>query len=292
MVLDNVYWKGPKRKELFGKEHGGYEGRLTDRQLQFTANYLQVVPKDDRVIVCTHIPLPEIGHGGSQNGTPQFRRLLEILSDHPHTMSFSAHTHINHHEFAGAEQGYTPEAATEHHHHNVATGSGSWYRGPLDEQGFPVTTMADGAPNGYILATFQGNEYRLRYKGARKPANYQLAIHAPEVVSSERSDAAEVVVNVFNGNERSRVRMRVRGHGDWTRMEQSPRTDPAYAAAQERDVVVAGDRRKPLPEPKLTEHIWVAKLPAGLSVGMHVLEVEATDMFSQTDRGIRIVEVE
>jgi len=292
VVLDNVYWKGPKRKDLFGKEHGGYEGRLTDRQLQFTANYLQVVPKDDRVIVCTHIPLPEIGTWGSQHGTPQFRRLLEILSDHPHTMSFSAHTHINHHDFAGAEQGYTPEAATEHHHHNVATGSGSWYRGPLDEQGFPVTTMADGAPNGYILATFQGNEYRLRYKGARRPANYQLAIHAPEVVSSERSDAAEVVVNVFNGNERSRVRMRVRGHGDWTRMEQSPRTDPAYAAAQERDVVAAGDKRRPLPEPKVTEHIWVAKLPAGLPVGMHVLEVEATDMFGNVDRGVRIIEVE
>ena len=285
VVLDNVYWKGPKHTDQFGKEHGGYEGRLTDRQLQFTANYVQIVPKNDRVIICTHIPLPE-------NGTPQFRRLLEILSDHPHTMSFSAHTHINRHDFAGAEQGYTPEAATEHHHHNVATGSGSWYRGPLDEQGFPVTTMADGAPNGYILATFKGSEYRLRYKGARKPANYQLAIHAPEVICGKCDDAALIVVNVFNGNERSRVRMRVRGHGDWIRMEQSPRTDPAYAAAQERDVVAAGDKRRPLPEPKVTEHIWVAKLPAGLPVDMHVLEVEATDMFGNVDRGIRIIEVE
>ncbi len=292
IVLDNVYWKGPRRTDLTGKQHGGYEGRLTDRQLQFVANYVQLVPKEDRVIVCTHIPLPEVGTWGSQHGTPQCERLMEILSDHPHTMSFSAHTHINHHDFMGADEGYAPEAATEHHHHNVATGSGSWYRGPLDEQGFPVTTMADGAPNGYILATFKGNEYRLRYKGARKPANYQMVVHAPEVIRGDRDEATEIVVNVFNGNERSRVRMRVRGHGDWTSMEQSPRPDPAYAAAYERDVIAAGDDRRPLPDAKVTEHIWAAKLPKSLPAGMHVLEVESTDMFDQTDRGIRIIEVE
>jgi hypothetical protein len=75
-------------------------------------------------------------------------------------------------------------------------------------------------------------------------------------------------------------------------MEQSPRTDPTYAAAQQRDVIAAGNRRPPLPKPKVTEHIWVAKLPAGLPVDMHVLEVEATDMFGNVDLGIRIIEVE
>ena len=270
----------------------GYEGRLTDKQLQFTANYLQLVPVEHRVVVCTHIPLPEVGTWGSQHGTPEFRRLLELLSSHPHTMSFSAHTHINHHDFVGPDEGYTPEQASEHHHHNVATGSGSWFRGPLDEQGIPSTAMADGAPNGYILATFRGSEYRLRYKGARMPANFQMSVHAPEVICGDCDEATEVLANVFNGNERSRVRMRVRGHGDWTAMRQSPRPDPGYAAAQARDVIAAGKDRRALPEAKITEHIWAAHLPKGLPAGMHVLEVEATDMFGQTDRGIRIIEVE
>ena len=292
IVLDNVYWMGPKHKDEAGNEQGGYEGRLTKRQLEFTRNYLQLVSKNDLVIVCTHIPLPELGMLGSQYSTAQYRLLLEILSSHSHTLSFSAHTHVNTHVFSGSEKGYSPTAETEHHHHNVATGSGSWYRGPINEQGFPVTTMADGAPNGYILATFRGNEYRLRYKGARMPVDYQMAIHAPEVICSNCDQPDEVLVNVFNGNERSRVRMRVRGQGDWTTMEQSPRPDPVYAAAQQRDVVAAGTDRHALPKAKVTTHMWVAKLPNGLPVGMHVLEVEATDMFDQTDRGIRIIEVE
>jgi hypothetical protein len=288
IVLDNVYWKGPNRRDLLGKKQGGYEGRLIDEQLQFVANYVQLVPKQDRVIICTHIPLAA---GGGWR-TPQNKRLMKILSGHPHTMSFSAHTHHNHHDFVGADEGYTPAEATEHHHHNVATGSGSWYYGALDEEGFPVTTMADGAPNGYILATFKGADYRLRYKGARKPANYQMAIRAPEVINSHSDEATEIVVNVFNGSERSRVRMRVRGHVDWTAMEQSPRPDPGYAAARERDVAAAGKDRTPLPPPKVTKHIWAALLPLNLPTGMHVLEVEATDMFGQVDQAVRIIEVE
>lgn len=291
VILDNVFWNGPDRTDEDGKHHGGYEGRLTDRQLQFVANYLQTVPKEERVVICTHIPLPEIRHWDVRHSTPQYRRLLEILSDHPYTMSFSAHTHFNHHNFAGAEEGYTPDAATEHHHHNVATGSGSWYRGHLDEEGFPVTTMSDGAPNGYILATFSGNQYRLRYKGARKPDNYQMAIRAPDVVCANCEEPTEIVVNVFNGNERSKIRMRLRGHGDWIAMQQSPRPDPVYAESQKLDVAEAADDRIPLPNPQLTEHIWVADLPAELPVGMHVLEVESTDMFGTVDRGIRIIEV-
>jgi len=292
VVLDNVYWKGPVRKDKEGKQHGGYEGRLSEDQLQFVANYLKLAPKEDRVVICTHIPLPEIGTWNTQHVTPQCEKLMEILSGHPHTMSFSAHTHVNQHDFVGSDEGYSPDAATEHHHHNVATGSGSWYRGALDLQGFPSTAMADGAPNGYILATFKGNDYVLRYKGARMPANYQMAIHTPEVICSDCEKAAEVVANIFNGSERSKVRMRVRGQTDWVPMQQSPRIDPTYAAAQERDVVAAGEDRRPLPGAKVTEHIWAATLPKGLPAGMHVLEVESTDMFDQTDQGIRIIEVE
>lgn len=294
VVLDNVQWDGRERKDKQGRTIGGYHGALSDGQLEFVAKYLQDVPKDERVIVCTHIPLPEIGKepDRKKHSTPEYKRLLEILSGHPHTMSFSAHTHFNHHAFAGPAQGYTAEGGEEHHHHNVATGAGSWYRGPLDEQGFPVTTMADGAPNGYILATFWGNEYRLRYKAARLPVEYQMAIHAPEVVDSKCSEQSEIVANVFNGTEHSQVRMRVRGHGDWITMRQSPRRDPLYTASQKRDEVAAGTSRKPLPVPALTLHIWAAQLPAGLPPGMHVLEVEATDMFGQVDCGKRILDVQ
>ncbi len=288
IVLDNVHWHGPERRG----EQGGYEGRLSERQLQFVENYLRLVPREERVAVCTHIPLPEILDWDSKHRTPQYRKLLEILSNHPHTMSFSAHTHFNHQDFAGSEDGYAPAEGTEHHHHNVATASGSWYRGPLDEQGFPVTTMADGAPNGYILATFKGHDYRLRYKAARMRDDFQMLVHAPSVIAVENTAGTEILANIFNGNEKSKVQMRIRGQGGWIAMQKTLRKDPVFAEAGERSRNADLEGRRPLPQPAITAHIWVAQLPAIRTPGVYVLEVQATDMFGQEDRGIRLVEVE
>jgi len=290
LVLDNVYWKGPRREDAQKNTLGGYEGRFNDRQLQFIANYLSAVPQTERVVLCVHIPLPDFG---ARESTAGLHKLLKILSSHPHTLSFSAHTHINGHRFLGKDAGYSHKHGDgHHHHHNVATASGSWYRGPLDEQGFPVTTMADGAPNGYILATFDGPNYSLRYKAARMPAGYQIALTVPDVIQAKQSDAVEVVANVFNGNEKSQVRMRVRGHGDWQRMKQSPRKAPAYVKAQARDRKQAGGRRSILPGARKTSHIWAAPLPPNVPVGFHVLEVESTDMFGTVDRAVRLIDVQ
>ncbi len=287
IVLDNVYWIGATEKEK-----GRYEGRFSKDQLQFVANYLERAPKEDRVVVCTHIPLPHMGHKGAPPSTHEYPQLLKILSSHPHTLSFSAHTHINDHRFAGSADGYIPTEETEHHHHNIVTGSGSWWRGIRDTRGIPLTPMADGAPNGYIIATFRGNEYHLRYKAAHMPDDYQIAIHTQEVVDVANSAAAKVVANVFNGNSKTKVKMRVRGFGDWMPMQHLPQTDPAYAAAHLRDVIAADGKRTALPAPKVSGHIWSAQLPADIPRGVYVLEVESTDMFGQVDRGIRLIDVD
>ncbi len=287
VVLDNVYWTSAN-----GSEKGKYEGRLSEDQLMFVANYLEQVPREDRVVLCSHIPLPHMGPTGGPYSTHDYPRLLKILSSHPHTLSFSGHTHVNDHRFSGSEEGYTPTEGTDHHHHNVVTGSGSWWRGMPDTRGIPLTPMADGAPNGYVLATFRGNEYRLRYKGAHMPEDYQIAVHTQEVVDVANSAAAKVVANVFNGNSKSKVKMRVRGFGDWLSMQHLPQIDPAYKAAQQRDVILAEGKRAPLPAPKVSGHIWSAQLPAGIPRGVHILEVESTDMFGQVDRGIRLIDVD
>ena len=73
--------------------------------------------------------------------------------------------------------------------------------------------MRDGVPNGYIVATFSGSDYSIRYKAARMPAEYQMAIHTEEVIPAGDSASAVVLANIFNGSEESTARMRVRGHG-------------------------------------------------------------------------------
>jgi len=287
VVLDNVHWIGKTEKEK-----GRYVGRISAGQLQFVANYLKQVPREERVVVCVHIPLPHMGHGAAKPTTQEYPELLKILSSHPHTLSFSAHSHVNDHKFAGSEHGYAPTEATEHHHHNIVTGSGSWWHGIRDTRGIPLTPMADGAPNGYIIATFKGNEYRLRYKGAHMPADYQIAVHTSEVIDVADTAASKVVANVFNGNTKTKVRMRVRGFGDWMPMKHLPQTDPAYNTAYQRDVKLADGKRPVLPAPKVSGHIWSQQLPAKIPHGVYVLEVESTDMFGQVDHGIRLIDVD
>ena len=299
IVLDNVCWSITEKEVPEGEQPderpqkvAGYKGALSKAQLAFVENYLEHVPEEDRIVVCTHIPLPDFSlkQTYDEHNTDGCRELLEILSGHPHTMSFSAHTHFNHHQFVGAKEGYDSDQGNEHHHHNVSTGSGSWYGGPKDDLGFPITTMADGAPNGYIKATFKGNEYRLRYKAARLPADHQMLIHTPEVIDGEQP--SEVVANVFNGNKYSKVKMRVREQTSWIAMEQSPRLDPTFSEFHRRDKSAERGARRPISEPRMTAHIWAADLPAGIPRGSYVLEVQSTDMFDNVDKGIRIIEVE
>ncbi len=306
LVLDNVVWHGPTAPDPHDKQGDGkpkpghYVGGFNDRQLQFVANYVADVPVEQRIVICTHIPL--FTTNSNHYGTPQLPQLLEILKNHPYQMSFSAHTHYTRDDFMGDAAPSHVEHTTEtdhahhhfqfHHHHNTATGSGSWYRGPKDEQGFPMTPMRDGVPNGYVIATFNGNDYQLRYKAARMPKDFQMSIHAPEVISISQVAETEIVANVFNGNQKSKVRMRVREYGDWVTMTRTEREDPTYRALFERDVADMDRVHRALPEPIASPHIWVAKLPAEVALGVHVLEVESTDMFGHIDRGIRLIEVD
>ena len=293
IVMDNVVYKGVARDGAGKARDGGYTGGLSKQQLDFVKNYAATVPKNERIVICTHIPL--INPDEVQHGTPEVTELLEILGDHPHTLSFSAHTHYQRTDLVHSQEGATGATHHTHHghaHHNIVTGSGSWYRGARDETGLPMSPMRDGVPNGYILATFSGADYSIRYKAARMPADYQLAIHTQEVIPASDSASTAVLANVFNGSELSKVQMRVRDHGDWVEMEQKPQFWPPYVEAYQREMAQKDRTYRALPDPVPTPHIWEANLPAGLHPGFHVLEVETTDMFGQTDRGLRLIEVE
>ncbi len=308
LPLDNVIYRGAVRDGADNVTSGGYTGGLLPHQLEFVRNYAATVPKTERIVVCTHIPLANPNE--VEQGTPELAELMQILAEYPHTVSFSAHTHYQRSDSIDtkgrvAKASHTHDHVHDDHgdhehdhdhgplhlHHNIVTGSGSWYRGPFDESGMPMTPMRDGVPNGYVIAKFSGNEYSVRYKAARMPADYQLAIYTAEVIPAADT-AAEVLANVFNGDEQSKVRMRVRGKGDWVKMQQTEQLWPPYVAARERDVAYEDRPYRDLPEPQTTPHIWKARLPAGLAAGVHVLEVETTDRFGQTDRDFRLIEVE
>lgn len=273
LAMDNVVYHG--------HEERGYHGGLSDRQLNFIENYLKTVPKEHRILIGTHIPLAN-RESDEQHATPQLERVLEILSKFPHTASFSAHTHVNAIYHLGAEHGYDSDHDHGVHiHHNLGTASGTWWKGPLDSRGIPMTTMRDGTPNGYAIATFDGSEMRVKWKAAHHEAEYQMNIAVPDSLPAEKlgSEDAEVVVNVFNGGNHSAVQMRVPGHTQWAAMQHEHRADPFYARQHELDHATPMKGTTRLKEPRVSTHIWAGTLPEGLPAGTHLIEVRAEDAY-------------
>ena len=295
--IDNVYFNRD------AENNPRYFSEVGERQLTFVRNDLAFVPKDQLVVISMHIPLTEMR---------DVKKLMNLLGDRPHTLSLSAHTHFQRDDFVGPEHGWHGDDS--HHHHNHATTSGSWWQGALDEIGIPHTTMRDGAPNGYGVFTFSGNQYSIRFKAARRPAGYQMNISAPWEVASTETGKTEVLVNVFGGTKRSTVEIRLDEVGKWRPMTYMPQQDPYYKALKARDdtnhlarklLVALQETMKPLlkedvelpqREKRLSgitksTHIWQAKLPANVRKGTHVIYVRTTDMFGQTFTGRRIIRV-
>lgn len=276
IVLDDVIWYGAR-----DGSSGRYEAGLGEQQLTFIRNYLNLVPKDNLVVLLMHIPLWQL---------PEAERteLFTLLAPFSNTLSFSAHTHIQTHRFFGAPEGW--KGRNPHHHVNAGTASGSWWRGVPDPIGIPHATMGDGTPNGYLLATFEGNRYTIRYKTARRPADYQMHIYVPDIVPMREVAQTRVLVNVFFGSERSSVEMRIGEKGNWIPMTRVTEPDPAFAEMKklEEQYTLPGLR---LPGVSNCTHLWAAQLPPDTPRGTYVIHVRTTDMFGQVyfDRSIMTI---
>jgi hypothetical protein len=270
IVLDSVDWYG-----------NGYRAGLGEMQLAFIRNYLRHVPRSNLVVLLMHIPLAELPEA-------ERKELFDILAPFPNTLSFSAHTHIQFHQFFTREQGW--KGSRPHHHVNVVTACGSWWTGVPDPEGIPHTTMRDGAPNGYLIAEFNGNRYTVRFKAARRPESYQMNIYAPDTVPASDTANTRVLVNVFFGSEKSTVEMRVGETGEWITMTRVQEPDPAYSEMKKLEEQYTLPGRK-LPGLMNSPHLWAANLPANVPRGTYLLHVRTTDMFGRTWSDCRILSV-
>ncbi len=285
LVLDDVEWFVDE-----GDGSGKYRGGLGADQMEFIRNDLAAIPEDQLVVLLMHIPLVDV-HDRQE--------LYRLIEKRPFCMSISAHRHVHQHHFITSEDGWM---GPEPHHHVVnVTVSGSWWSGAQDERSIPHTMMADGAPNGYSIITFDGYKYRIEFKAAGRPADYQMSIHAPELAEAAKQPQDDVYVNVFNGSEKSEVAMRVGDGGQWQTMTRRPIEDPYYqrifsaeAAILEKLQSDNQNKQEPwlkLTSPKFSTHLWHVKLPAGLKPGTHLLEVRTTDMHGREYHGRRVIRI-
>lgn len=239
IALDNVL-------KLSGSR---YESAIGPKRLAFVQNALDRIPRDELAVIMFHIPLRRLN---------DLQAFLDVCATHPNMLILSAHFHRQYHEFLTAEDGW--KGPGELHHLVHGTACGNWWGGEKDELGIPAATMACGAPNGWSFIEFANGGYRIEYRAARKPADYQMDIAAPGAIAASEVSSTTVSVNVFAGSPKSVVKMKAMA--EWATMQQAQRL-----------------------------HTWEAPLPEGLREGVHAIEVETIDMFGRTYRDYHILRV-
>ncbi|NNE92754.1 MAG: metallophosphoesterase [Verrucomicrobiales bacterium] len=275
IVLDDVDWGNHHAK---GRRT--YKGGLGPDQIAFVKNDLALVPEKKLVCLLMHIPLINVGDR---------QELYRLIEKRPYTMSISGHTHWHAHEYIGKEDGW--QGDKPHHHIVNVTVSGSWWKGRKNELGIPHATMRDGAPNGYSIITFDGVKHTLDFKAAGQPVDYQMSIYAPDEIESKNAAKTPVYVNLFNGSEKSEVKMRLSKSADWIVMKQVREKDPHYTATRQREIAANPGEKRQINEPVPSSHLWKANLPADLHPGSHLIEIEGTDAYGRAHQGNRILRV-
>lgn len=273
MVLDDVVWHGAK-----GDQKGKYTAGLGPKQMEFIRNDLAMIPENQLIVLMMHIPLIEV---------EDRQELYRMIEKRPFALSISAHTHFMEHVFIGKEDGWM--GPQRHHHVINVTACGSWWSGTADERGIPHATMSDGGPNGYSIFTFDGTNYDIDFRAATRPANYQMLIDAPERITTSQTESTTVVANVFVASEKWKVEMRLSKEAPWIAMENSRMADPYFSRLKELEKSLIPPPGRTLPGAHLSNHLWKAKLPAGLQPGGHTIEVRATDPKGKTFTDHRIL---
>ncbi len=281
IVLDVVEYLG---KDPQG--HPRYQGKIGERQLQWLRNDLKYVPNDRLIVLNMHIPLyTSYGDDASINVVDR-TALFEALKDREQVLALAGHMHNLEHNFTGAEFGW--QGSKPLHQLICAAVSGTWWTGMKDERGIPIADQRDGTPNGYHIIQFEGNRYRISFKPAKFAADFQLRISEPLGKISQKSiHQQRVVVNVFDGSEKSTVMWQLDG-GAFQEMDRTLMKDPYYERIYQQ-------LKAELPSwvyPELSTHIWTAPLPDELGIGVHKIVVRTIDQFGNEYQTASVFEVE
>ena len=280
ILLDNVYYLGCGT----AGNPGSYCGRIGPDQLQFVRNVLANVPPDTLIVVSMHIPLLTYQDATSAaDNTIDRHALLEVLSTHPHSVSFSGHMHATEHHYLAANEGF--RAASPHHHHVLTAASGGWWGGPKDGRGIPTAESPDGNPNGFHVLSVDGRHYATRFVPAPGKAAAQMRALVEGQCTRQpdgrfrTADArgCYLVANVFDGGPRTRVTYELAGAGKLQSMSRVSGMDPFVA-------------QKPWARPAPSSHLWKAAL-GDLSAGEHHLTVRAVDEYGRTHATSLVIEI-
>lgn len=278
VILKTMEWLG-------GDDTGNYHGKISEEQLQWLQNYLKFVPEEQLIVFAMHIPIYFSGSDDEHVNVLNRASLFEVLADRKHLLALAGHLHMIEYSEFGEELGCRGEATFRQW--ICAAVSGSWWSGPKDERGVPTTDQRDGAPNGYHIFTFAGNQYTQRFKAASRGDDDQMRISSPSsILTKAAADTTRIVVNVFNGNRHWKVTCRV-DDGAPIAMTQTRMKDPFVVRLRK----THEDSYPEWIQPQPTAHIWTAPLPSDVQPGVHTIRVEALEPGGGSHTRARVFEI-
>jgi hypothetical protein len=279
IVLDNVEYQGENKK-------GNYIGRIGAKQLQWLANQLQYIPEDHLIVLNMHIPFHTFIGSHPTVRVANREKIFSLIQNRKHLLALAGHMHMIEHQYLGKENDWNSTKPL----HQIICGavSGSWWSGPPDVRGIPIADQRDGVPNGYHVIRFEGNSFRERYKAAQYDQSYQLRISQPsDMVNKDSLNTMRIVVNVFNGSEKTRVTCTIDDTSP-IKMNQETMIDPYIESIHTNYPEYYLDWIKP----RLSNHIWTMSLPSDLNFGIHKITVQAINQYGNYYQTTSIFEIE
>ncbi len=303
LMLDDVNYMGPDPAKRRGADK--YEGRLDEAQLEFVRNVIAHTPDETLIVAVMHIPIRTFLGDEPYQNLQNREAFFSLFEGRRFTVSFAGHTHTTEHHYFGPADGW--KGAEPHHQHILTTLSGSWWSGPFDHRGVPSADSRDGAPNGFHILSVDGLTYRTRYIPVKEPDGRQMRLSIDSrfhgitkdadrdfrqvrllgsPVPRDALSASTLIANVFDGGERTKVKMVV-GDRPPIEMTRSSRPDPFVQEVFARNEAT----KKPWVKADNSSHIWTARLPGDLAPGTYRIVVEASGEYGQRLSGRLALEV-
>ena len=269
IVLNNVYGRGAR----------GYEGRVSESQLQFVREDLVHVDPSRLVVLVMHIPLAV---------TRNRDELFAAVGARP-VLALTAHLHRVMRDFHRYDGRTIPELG-------VGATCGFWWVGERDWEGVPMALQQGGTPRNYFVLDFDGPRYTFRCKGVGLDDHRQMTVHVVGIDSlnhrlRDLRDVAprQALITVWGGCDSTRVRCRVDG-GAWTLCQRADVLDPNAARVREQNLSkgypTPYSRRNPIRHLS-SPQIWSLPLSEAQCKGAHVIEVQADDSYGLRAHALR-----
>ena len=269
VVLDNIYCKNTGDGSDDSRD---YDESLDSEQLSWLKKDLSHVDKSMTVVVASHAPIyyPS-GTTTYTTNVGNYKELMNSLKGFKEVHFFSGHTH----DVWNAD--YLSDAQP-HFEHNAGAVCATWW---WTYSTCGMNLARDGAPGGYTICEFDGNDVEWLFKGYDRDIKYQFRAYDMNNVDSAQFwdkyaniysavNKNSVLLNIWNWDPE--WKLSVTEEGKELSWRQIRNYDPLHVLGY---YMVRGGFTTSAFHPKNTSHLFLVEA----SKGNTTLDIKVTDRF-------------